>query len=52
MRRYETQGTAEMVRLWLRVWWKSLTSDIRNETYEDWERQMAENRMARGGAAG
>jgi glycosyltransferase involved in cell wall biosynthesis len=47
MRRYEIQGTAEMVRLWLRVWWKSLTSDIRHETYEDWERQMAEGRMAR-----
>jgi glycosyltransferase involved in cell wall biosynthesis len=47
MRRYETRGTMEMVRLWLRVWWKSLTSDIRNETYEDWERQMEERRYAR-----
>jgi glycosyltransferase involved in cell wall biosynthesis len=47
MRRYESQGTAEMVRLWLWVWWKSLTTDIRNQTYEDWERQLADRKLAR-----
>jgi glycosyltransferase involved in cell wall biosynthesis len=47
MRRYESQGTGEMVRLWLKVWWKSIVSDIRNETYEDLERQAADRRYAR-----
>jgi glycosyltransferase involved in cell wall biosynthesis len=50
MRRYESQGTMEMVRLWLKVWWTSLRTDIRHQTYEDWERQMQERRLARGRA--
>jgi glycosyltransferase involved in cell wall biosynthesis len=34
MRRYEEVGTWEMLRLWLRVWFLSNFSDIRNQTYE------------------
>ena len=34
MRRYEKKGTREMVWLWLRVWWLSIFSDLRNTTYE------------------
>jgi glycosyltransferase involved in cell wall biosynthesis len=34
MRRYEKKGTREMVWLWLRVWWLSIFSDLRNKTYE------------------
>ena len=34
MRRYEKAGTAEMIFLWLRVWYLSNFSDIRNQTYE------------------
>jgi glycosyltransferase involved in cell wall biosynthesis len=47
MRRYEAQGTGDMVRMWFKVWLKSLTTDIRHQTYEDWERQMAERKLAR-----
>jgi glycosyltransferase involved in cell wall biosynthesis len=47
MRRYDTQGTGDMVRLWMRVWWRSIVSDIRNETYEDWEKQLADRKLAR-----
>lgn len=47
MRRYEARGTGEMVRMWLKVWWLSIVSDIRNETYEDWERRYAEGRQSR-----
>lgn len=38
MRRYEKAGVADMVFLWLRVWYLSNFSDIRNQTYE----QMSE----------
>lgn len=34
MRRYERAGTGEMVFLWLRVWYLSNFSDLRNQTYE------------------
>ena len=34
MRRYERAGVAEMIFLWLRVWYLSNFSDIRNQTYE------------------
>jgi glycosyltransferase involved in cell wall biosynthesis len=34
MRRYDQTGTMEMIRLWLRVWFLSNFSDIRNQTYE------------------
>lgn len=47
MRRYESQGTLTMVRLWVKVWWRSITSDIRNETYEDLEKQSASRRTTR-----
>ncbi len=44
MRRYEAQGTGEMVRLWLKVWWRSITSDIRDATYEGLEHESAEKK--------
>jgi glycosyltransferase involved in cell wall biosynthesis len=47
MRRYESQGTGEMVRFWLRVWWQSIVSDISNKTYEDLEHASADRRYAR-----
>jgi glycosyltransferase involved in cell wall biosynthesis len=47
MRRYETNGAGEMVRLWLKVWWRSLVSDISNATYEDLEQEAADRRYAR-----
>ena len=47
MRRYDSQGTGEMVRLWLKVWWQSLVSDISNKTYEDMEQEAADRRYAR-----
>jgi glycosyltransferase involved in cell wall biosynthesis len=47
MRRYESQGTGEMVRFWLRVWWQSIVSDISNKTYEDMEQASADRRYAR-----
>lgn len=47
MRRYETVGTAEMVRLWLKVWWRSIVSDISHATYEDLEQEAADRRYAR-----
>lgn len=34
MRRYEKTGVAEMIFLWVRVWYLSNFSDIRNQTYE------------------
>jgi glycosyltransferase involved in cell wall biosynthesis len=34
MRRYEKTGVKEMLLLWLRVWFLSNFSDIRNQTYE------------------
>jgi glycosyltransferase involved in cell wall biosynthesis len=34
MRRYEEKGTIEMALLWLRVWYLSNFSDIRNKTYD------------------
>ena len=34
MRRYERVGVGEMIFLWLRVWYLSNFSDIRNQTYE------------------
>jgi glycosyltransferase involved in cell wall biosynthesis len=47
MRRYETQGTAEMVRLWMKVWWRSLVSDISHATYEDLAQEATDRRYAR-----
>ena len=47
MRRYESQGTLEMVRLWLKVWWQSIVSDITDKTYEDLEHEAANRRYAR-----
>ena len=47
MRRYENQGVLEMVRLWLKVWWQSIVSDISNKTYEDLEQEAADRRYAR-----
>ena len=47
MRRYEAQGTGDMVRMWFKVWLKSFTTDLRHQTYEDWEQQMAEKKLAR-----
>ena len=47
MRRYDSHGTGEMVRLWLKVWWQSLVSDISNKTYEDLEQEAADRRYAR-----
>lgn len=34
MRRYEKAGVAEMIFLWVRVWYLSNFSDLRNQTYE------------------
>ncbi|MDX1953229.1 MAG: glycosyltransferase [Verrucomicrobiota bacterium] len=34
MRRYDERGPAEMVWFWMKVWWMSNFSDIRNQTYE------------------
>lgn len=34
MRRYEEKGTLDMAWLWLRVWYLSNFSDIRNKTYD------------------
>lgn len=34
MRRYEQKGTLDMALLWLRVWYLSNFSDIRNKTYD------------------
>jgi glycosyltransferase involved in cell wall biosynthesis len=34
MRRYEKTGVREMILLWVRVWFLSNFSDIRNQTYE------------------
>lgn len=34
MRRYERKGTLEMALLWVRVWYLSNFSDIRNRTYD------------------
>jgi glycosyltransferase involved in cell wall biosynthesis len=47
MRRYDSVGTAEMVRLWLKVWWRSLVSDISHATYEDLEQEATDRRYAR-----
>jgi len=35
MRRYEKAGTSDMLLLWMRVWFLSNFSDIRNQTYEE-----------------
>jgi glycosyltransferase involved in cell wall biosynthesis len=35
MRRYEKTGVSEMILLWVRVWFLSNFSDIRNQTYEE-----------------
>lgn len=47
MRRYESHGTLEMMRLWTNVWLKSLFSDIHNETYEDLQGEAANRQLAR-----
>jgi glycosyltransferase involved in cell wall biosynthesis len=47
MRRYESNGAGEMVRLWLKVWWRSLVSDISHATYEDLEQEATDRRYAR-----
>jgi hypothetical protein len=39
MRRYEEKGTAEMIWLWLKVWYLSNFSDLRNQTYENMGRR-------------
>lgn len=46
MRRYEKAGLREMFWLWLRVWYLSNFSDIRNQTYE----QMIECAAGPGGS--
>lgn len=40
MRRYERVGVGEMIFLWLRVWYLSNFSDIRNQTYEGMSRRV------------
>jgi glycosyltransferase involved in cell wall biosynthesis len=47
MRRYESLGAGEMVRFWLKVWWRSIVSDISNATYEELEQRAADRRYAR-----
>jgi glycosyltransferase involved in cell wall biosynthesis len=47
MRRYDTNGAGEMLRLWLKVWWRSIVSDISHSTYEDLEQESADRRYAR-----
>lgn len=47
MRRYESNGAGEMVRLWLKVWWRSIVSDISHATYEDLEQEAADRRYGR-----
>ncbi|MGV3772049.1 MAG: glycosyltransferase [Verrucomicrobiales bacterium] len=46
MRRYEKTGTGEMVWFWLKVWYLSNFSDIRNQTYEVMTRKPEDRPLA------
>jgi glycosyltransferase involved in cell wall biosynthesis len=46
MRRYEQTGTGEMIWLWLKVWYLSNFSDIRNQTYEVMTRKPEDRPLA------